>query len=110
MEQSKIAYEKSISTHVTRKMFILDTEFHLAILAMTGNDLLTRRYEELCRKIFLRFRTEDLVMGRIGEIRNEHQQLFEAICMRDVELAKQRVQEHHRHSKKNLFPIIFASK
>lgn len=110
VEQSKIAYEKSISTHVTRKMFILDTEFHLAILAMTGNDLLTRRYEELCRKIFLRFRTEDLVMGRIGEIRNEHQQLFEAIRIRDVELAKQRVQEHHRHSKKNLFPIIFASK
>lgn len=110
VQRCKQAYENLTSTHVTRKMFILDTEFHLAIMEMTGNDLLAQRYMDLCRKIFLRFRIEDLVMSRIEEIRREHESLFEAICLKDVELAKARVREHHRHSIEKLFPLIFSSK
>lgn len=110
LRSCKEAYENLISLHVTRKMFIIDTEFHLAIMEMTGNDLLCDRYLEICRKIFLRFRIEDLVMSRIEEIRKEHESLFEAICLKDVELAKTRVREHHNNSRKNLFPLIFASR
>ncbi|MGI9537401.1 MAG: GntR family transcriptional regulator [Desulfocapsaceae bacterium] len=110
VERCKQAYENLTSTHVTRKMFILDTDFHLAIMEMTGNDLLAQRYKDLCRKIFLRFRIEDLVMSRIEEIRREHDRLFEAICLKDVELAKARVREHHKNSRENLFPLIFPSK
>jgi len=110
IERRKQAYESLTSTHVTRKMFILDTDFHLAIMEMTGNDLLAQRYKELCRKIFLRFRIEDLVMSRIDEIRREHDNLFETICFKDVELAKARVREHHTNSRENLFPIIFPCK
>ena len=110
VERARLAYENLTSTHVTRKMFILDTEFHLAIMEMTGNDLLAQRYKELCRKIFLRFRIEDLVMSRIEDIRREHESLFEAICLKDVELAKERVRAHYRNSRENLFPIIFPTK
>ena len=110
VERCKLDYENLTSSRVTRKMFILDTDFHLAIMEMTGNDLLAQRYKDLCRKIFLRFRIEDLVMSRIEEIRREHDRLFEAICLKDVELAKARVREHHKNSRENLFPLIFPSR
>ncbi|SHO43921.1 GntR family transcriptional regulator [Desulfopila aestuarii] len=108
VEKQKIAYENAISNQVTRKMFILDTEFHVAIMEMTGNELFVRRYRDLSQKIFLRFRTDDLIMSRIEAIRNEHHELYEAIRLKDVELAKERIRAHYRNSKQSLFPIIFA--
>jgi DNA-binding GntR family transcriptional regulator len=109
IEQQKNAYENAISNRVTRKMFILDTEFHVAIMEMTNNELFVRRYRDISQKIFLRFRTDDLIMSRIEDIRNEHNEIFEAIRLKDIELAKDRIRGHHRNSKKSLFPIIFGT-
>lgn len=109
VKKHKLDYEKAISTHVDRKLFILDTEFHAGILDMVGNDILSSRYREFCQKIFLRFRTEDLRMNRILEIRDEHNEIFEAIRIKDVERSKELVKMHHKNSKKNLFPIIFPA-
>ena len=109
VKRCKEAYENLVSSHVTRKMFILDTEFHLAIMEMTGNEILAHRYMVTCQKIFLRFRIEDLVMTRIEDIRQEHDSLFEALCLKDVELAKARVRDHHINSRKSLFPLIFST-
>ena len=109
LKKRKLDYEKAISTHVDRKLFIVDTEFHAGILDMVGNDILSSRYRDICQKIFLRFRTEDLRMNRILEIRDEHNEIFEAIYTRDVERSKELVKTHHNNSRKNLFPIIFPA-
>ena len=37
VKKQKLTYEKAISDRVHRNLFILDTEFHLAILDMVGN-------------------------------------------------------------------------
>jgi DNA-binding GntR family transcriptional regulator len=108
-EKSKLDYEEAISNRVDRRLFILDAEFHAAIVDMAGNDVLSARYRDICQKIFLRFRTEDLQLTRIMEIKKEHHQLFEAICRKDVEQAKELVRQHHKASQKMLFPIIFPS-
>jgi DNA-binding GntR family transcriptional regulator len=107
VEKHKLEYEKAISNHVDRKLFILDTKFHAVIMDMGGNDILSAQYRDICQKIFLRFRTEDLRMNRIIEIKKEHNELYEAICSRDVERSKDLVRMHHKHSRENLFPIIF---
>ena len=107
IEKCKLDYEEAISNRVDRKLFILDAEFHAAIIDMVGNDVLSARYRDICQKIFLRFRTEDLQLNRILEIKKEHHQLFEAICLKDVESAKELVLMHHKTSQKMLFPIIF---
>ncbi len=107
VERRKLDYEKAISSHVDRKLFILDTKFHAAIMDMGGNDILSVQYRDICQKIFLRFRTEDLRMNRIIEIKKEHDELYEAIRIRDVERSKDLVRMHHKHSRENLFPIIF---
>jgi DNA-binding GntR family transcriptional regulator len=109
LKKRKSDYEKAISSHVDRKLFILDTEFHAGILDMVGNDILSARYRDICQKIFLRFRTEDLRLNRIMEIKDEHNDIFEAISLKDVERSKELVRLHHKSSKQNLFPIIFPA-
>ncbi len=107
IKSRKLDYEKAISGHVNRKMFILDTKFHAAIMDMVANVILSAQYRDICQKIFLRFRTEDLRMNRILEIKEEHNDLYEAIRIKDVERSKDLVRMHHKHSRESLFPIIF---
>lgn len=107
VEKQKQAFDKAISDRVHRNLFVLDMEFHVAILSMAGNRILTSRYEDISRKIFLRFRTEALKMERIEQIRVEHERLFEAIVLRDADRAKELIQLHHKNSRESLFPIIF---
>jgi len=106
-ERSKLDYEEAISGRVDRRLFIFDAEFHASIIDMVGNDVLSARYRDICQKIFLRFRTESLQLARILEIKREHHELYEAICHKDVERAKELVRLHHKASKKMLFPLIF---
>jgi DNA-binding GntR family transcriptional regulator len=98
---------KSITERVQRKFFILDMEFHAGLVMMVENDYLTERYRETCQKIFLRFRIEDLRIERINAVIQEHDELFEAVSIRDVERARELIRRHHIKAKKNLFPIIF---
>ncbi|MBB1094383.1 GntR family transcriptional regulator [Rhodopseudomonas palustris] len=109
LKKRKTDYEKAITGNVTRKFFILDTDFHAGILEMVGNDVLSAQYRDICQKIFLRFRTEDLHLDRIREIGKEHNEIFEAIRLKDVDHAKELLTLHHKSSQKNLFPIIFPS-
>ena len=108
-KSKKEAYEMAITDRVQRGLFVLDTDFHAAVIEMIGNTLLVDRYRDLCKRIFLRFRVETLSIDRIHEIVNEHDELFEAICIRDVDLAKDLIKRHNRNAKKNLFSIIFAN-
>lgn len=106
-ERRKNDLAKSITDRVQRKFFVLDMEFHAGLVMMVENDYLTERYRETCQKIFLRFRIEDLRTDRINAIIQEHDELFEAVSIRDVERAKELIRHHHIKAKKNLFPIIF---
>ena len=90
--------------------FVLDTEFHLAILNVAGNKTLSHRYTDVCQKIFLRFRTEELRIERIEQICLEHDNLFEAVSLKDTDRAKEIIQMHHETSRAALFPIIFGEK
>ena len=109
LEKRKTDYENAITGFVTRKLFILDTEFHAGIIDMVENDILSAQYRDICQKIFLRFRTEDLRLNRIMEIKEEHNHIFEAISLKDVDQSKELVKLHYKTSRKNLFPILFAA-
>ena len=108
-KRKKEEYEKSITDRVHRGLFVLDTDFHAAVIEMIGNALLVDRYRDLCKRIFLRFRVEALSIDRIHDIVKEHDELFEAICIRDVDLAKELLKKHNRHARKNLFDVIFGN-
>lgn len=109
LKRKKEQYEKAITNRVHRGLFILDTEFHSAVIDMIGNDLLVERYRDLCRRIFLRFRIDALSVDRILDIVKEHDRFFEAICIKDVDLAKDLLKAHNRHAKDGLFNLIFKA-
>jgi DNA-binding GntR family transcriptional regulator len=106
-EKRKIEYEEGISNRVHRQLFVLDAEFHASIIEMLNNAYLAERYRELCRMIFLRFKTEDLKVDRIKEISCEHEAIFEAVRTRDVERAKEIIRLHNLKARESLFAIIF---
>jgi DNA-binding GntR family transcriptional regulator len=106
-KKAKENYERAITDRVHRGLFVLDADFHAAVIEMIDNPFLVMRYRELCQRIFLRFRIDALRVGRIHEIVEEHNQLFEAICIRDVDLAKELLKNHNHNAKRNLFRIIF---
>jgi DNA-binding GntR family transcriptional regulator len=108
LRQKKSAYEQAITDTVHRKLFVLDTDFHASIIEMTGNPYLVDHYRDICKRIFLRFRVEALSVDRVHDIVNEHNELFEAVAIRDVELARELLRKHNRNAKQNLFQIIFA--
>jgi DNA-binding GntR family transcriptional regulator len=103
----KEAYEQAITDRVHRGLFVLDTDFHAAVIEMMDNAILADRYRDLCKRIFLRFRVEALRVERIHQIVEEHNRLFEAICIKDVALAKELLRNHNRNARKNLFSLIF---
>ena len=107
LRQVKEVYEKGVTDRVHRGLFVLDIDFHAAIIEMTGNLLLVDRYRDLCKRIFLRFRVEALSIDRIHEIVKEHDQLFETICIKDVDLSKELLKTHNRNARKDLSKIIF---
>ena len=107
LESKKKEYKQSVTNQVQRKQFILDTEFHATIINILGNQILVERYRDLCQKIFLRFRIEDLRITRINEIVEEHNEFFEAVRMRDVERAKELIRKHNQHARQNLLAHIF---
>ena len=109
LEQRKNDYRNAISDRVHRKLFVLDAEFHAGIIEMIDNPILSERYRDICQKIFLRFRTEDLVIERIPQIAAQHDQLFEAVRNRDVDRAKELIRFHNENARQNLFAIIFRS-
>lgn len=109
MEKRKQDYEASISDRVHRKLFLLDTEFHAGMIEMVGNKFLTERYRDICLKIVLRFRTEDLRMERINDIIQEHHDLLEAVKKRQADSIKDLIHNHNKNAQENLFAIIFRN-
>jgi len=109
VEDRKNDYENAISDQVQRKLFVLDMEFHAGIIEMIENDFLVERYRDVCQRIFLRFRIEDLRLKRIREIVAEHAQLLETLRIRDVTRATEFLKRHHQNSRENLFAVIFKN-
>jgi len=109
MEKWKDDYEAAMSDRVHRKLFLLDTEFHAGLIEMVGNRFLTERYRDICLKIVLRFRTEDLRMERINDIIQEHHNLLEAVKSRQARNIKRLIQSHNKNAQENLFAAIFRN-
>ena len=88
LKRRKGLYEQSVIENVNRERFTLDQEFHAAYVQMAGNPYLTDYFREIYQRIFLRHRVEGLPAGRAKEVVLEHEDIFNAIRLKDARKAR----------------------
>ena len=94
VQQAKTACEQAIGQADSQKLYLLDTNFHAGLVAMADNPQLVRHYLEICRKAVLGLSTDSLPEERFWQICWEHEALFEAVRLRDVDGAKDLIYRH----------------
>jgi DNA-binding GntR family transcriptional regulator len=92
---------------VSRGRFTLDQEFHAFFVQMSENLYLADYFREVYQRIFLRHRIEGLLADRAQKVVSEHNEIFEALSLRDVEWTRKSVKAHIKAGKEYIFSIIF---
>jgi len=108
LEHKKRLYENAVVYQVSRGRFTLDQEFHACLVQMSDNLYLADYFREVYQRIFLRHRIEGLRAERAQNVVLEHDKIFEAISLRDVEGAKESIKFHIKAGKEYIFSIIFS--
>ena len=107
LENQKHQYEKAVADRISRGRFVLDQEFHACYVEASGNNYLTEYFREVYQRIFLRHRIEGFREERTREVVKEHDELFKAISLKDVDWAKELIKSHIKAGKEYIFSIIF---
>lgn len=110
LERQKHLYEKAIADQVSRGRFVLDQEFHACYVQICGNLYLADYFREVYQRIFLRHRIEGLLTDRARAVVSEHNEIFEAIRLRDIERAKESIKSHIESGRQYIFSVIFSKK
>jgi len=108
LRRQKGLYEKAVLEHISRGRFTLDQEFHACYVQMAENPYLTDYFREVYQRIFLRHRIEGLPAGRAKEVVVEHNAIFKAINLKDVERTKELIKHHIKAGKEYIFSSIFT--
>jgi DNA-binding GntR family transcriptional regulator len=108
LEEKKRLYENAVVVQVSRGRFTLDQEFHACLVQMSDNLYLADYFREVYQRIFLRHRIEGLRADRAQKVVSEHDEIFEAVSLRDVEWAKESIKSHIKAGKEYIFSIIFG--
>jgi len=107
LDEKKKAYEQAVTERVTRGRFFLDQEFHASHIHMSENLYLADYFREVYQRIFLRHGLEGLRTERASAVVKEHNEIFAAISLRDVEGAKDAIKYHINAGKQYIFSVIF---
>jgi DNA-binding GntR family transcriptional regulator len=106
LRSRKSLYEKSVIGNINRGRFTLDQEFHAAYIEMADNPYLTDYFREIYQRIFLRHPVEGLQPGRAKDVVLEHNEIFNAIRLKDVKRARQLIKQHIWAGKEYIFTAI----
>jgi DNA-binding GntR family transcriptional regulator len=108
LEEKKRLYENAVVDQVSRGRFTLDQEFHACLVQMSDNLYLADYFREVYQRIFLRHRIEGLRADRAQKVVSEHDEIFEAVSLKDIEWAKESIKSHIKAGKEYIFSIIFC--
>jgi DNA-binding GntR family transcriptional regulator len=107
LERKKHLYENAVVEQVSRERFTLDQEFHAFFVQMSENLYLADYFREVYQRIFLRHRIEGLGVDRAQKVVTEHNEIFQAVSLKDVEWARESIKAHIKAGKEYIFSIIF---
>lgn len=89
----------------------MDEKFHSCIVEMSNNEVLTDCFNEICERTYLRHKVpiKDFRKSRTHEIIAEHEKIFKAIEMRDIEGCKEILKSHLYSGKAFIFEAVYPS-
>ncbi|MFH1242801.1 MAG: GntR family transcriptional regulator [Pseudomonadota bacterium] len=108
LKRKKELYEKAVADQVSRGRFILDQEFHACHVQLSENLYLAEYFREVYQRIFLRHRIEGLRADRARAVVTEHDEIFEAMELKDVERARESIKSHIASGKQYIYSVIFG--
>ncbi|NNG01226.1 MAG: GntR family transcriptional regulator [Desulfobacteraceae bacterium] len=94
LEKKKNQYEEAALTGVNRGTFILNEDFHYCYMEMAKNVYLLDYFKEINQRVFIRHRVEGYSAERTREVIQEHNQIYEAICRKDLKQARTAIEQH----------------
>ena len=107
LRESKNRYEEAVAEQASRDRFILDQEFHACLIEMSENQYLADYFREVYQRIFLRHRIEGLYQERARKVVTEHNEIFEAVELRDTDSVRELLKSHIKTGKEYIFSVIF---
>ena len=88
------SYRATVFHGVTRRMFLVDQNFHLKIAEIGGGSALKRMLKTIFEKIIMKRRMEGISSLSGVESYRRHLKIFTAIKDRDLDEAREQVREH----------------
>jgi len=107
LERKKHLYENAVVEQVSRERFTLDQEFHAFFVQMSENLYLADYFREVYQRIFLRHRIEGLGVDRAQKVVSEHNEIFQAVTLKNGDWARESIKAHIKAGKEYIFSIIF---
>jgi DNA-binding GntR family transcriptional regulator len=92
-------HEKCVPNRYTNEKFRLDTEFHLQIATMSGNQVLRRLLRRNFEHIFMRLKLENYDPKRMETSGEEHRRLLERMKKKDVLGSIEILRNHIRNAR-----------
>lgn len=90
-------YSRAMSPEQRRIRMIKDAQFHLKIVEVAGNRVIYGLLEDICERIYLRYKPEYLWEERIKEAAQEHEGIVVSLEQGDVRRAKSLIRRNIRH-------------
>ena len=107
LERKGKAFQDAVAQNVNRGRFLLDEDFHVHLVEMSGNLHMAEYFREAYERIFLRHRLGPQRGDRLQQILLEHQEIVNAIRARDVGRTREAIKHHVTAGKEYIYSFIF---
>ena len=97
------AYNPSV---YDRRRFLLDSEFHLQLAAMSKNRKLVRQLAMTFEHFYIRFRFDNMELDRLQTSVAEHRQIIDRIRNKDIHGAREAIHFHIQNARDHIIHCL----
>lgn len=85
-----------------RQRFMLDSEFHLQLAALSKNEKLVRQLAMTFEHFYIRFKFDGMELNRLQSSVEEHRQIIDRIRNKDIQGCREAVHNHIQNARDNI--------
>lgn len=89
-----------------RQRFILDSEFHLQLAAMSKNEKLARQLAMTFEHFYIRFKFDGMELNRLQSSVEEHRLIIDRIRNKDIQGCREAVHNHIQSARDNIIHCL----